>query len=127
MLSRGESIPMLMPENETSEQEGFIVDYLNKILSHERLIQCPIVRTFLKFDKGEKHNPKQNKKQKKEDYDVSTLNCRRTISYWKQDQPEENENAKEEKKEGLNNLKRSFYFGDAMDVQDNNNFDEVFQ
>jgi len=61
-------------ENNDDEK---IVEYLNELLSKERILFCPLVRSFLKFDLGSA-NQQLTDSQQELGASQYTLNVRRT-------------------------------------------------
>jgi len=105
----------LIPRSSSSafeQEDAFVLRYINHLLSNERLLFCPLVREFLRFDMGK------NIKSRSNTFDemlLQSLNCRRAQSFWKQD-PSISPSKKEkiQKETGLLGLKRSFYFQEAL-------------
>jgi len=65
-------------ENPQAE-EAQVMAFITQLLQVERLLFCPLVRAFLMFDdKSARHDEREGGLE-------HTLNCRRTMSYWKQD------------------------------------------
>lgn len=105
----------------TTGQDAAILRYVNRLLSNERLLFCPLIRSFLHFDSSTKSRIRSLESEM-----IQTLHCRRAHSFWKQDTRCLDE-ANEGDRVGLLGLKNSFYFGDLAEQMEPDIFEEQMQ
>ena len=117
VLSQG-----LTEGNEASTvQDAAVIRYVNRLLSNERLLFCPLIRGFLKFDSSTK-----SRIRSLDSETIPTLHCRRAHSFWKQDTGGVDD-ANERDRVGLLGLKNSFYFGDLAEQMEPDIFEDPMQ